>query len=118
MANFSATQILREIRFGKSKALERTILTYVDEALVSQNLLDFKRMFTCFLNCTKNTLPSSPISQLWQIDHNQNTLLMSQFEKFEINLIRIRFENFENQFEKFEKFLVSQFEIRFDSKAK
>ena len=43
---------------------------------------------------------------------------MGQFEKFVINSIRIRFENFGNQFEKFEKFLVSQFEIRFDSKAK
>ena len=74
--------------------------------------------FTWVLNCTKNTLPSSPISQLCQIDHNQSTLWMSQFEKFEINSIPIRFENFENQFEKFEKFLVSQFEIRFDSKAK
>ena len=42
LANFSATQILREISFGKSKASERTILTYVDEALVSQNLLDSK----------------------------------------------------------------------------
>ena len=88
MANFSATQISREISFGKSKASEKTILTYVDEALVSQNLLDSKCHVHLFFELYQKYITKfTHLSKLWQIDHNQSTLLMSQFEKFEINSI-------------------------------